>query len=113
MLITFSKLPTALAIGLAATLVSCEALKGPKAVSSKKLDLPGAFSQAKSGQNAEISTGWIEEFRDSRMTKVVKDALVYNQGLKAGRLSSKGCPRGSYHRPFQPTSLNQCLNLIP
>ena len=76
MLVIFSKLPTTLALGLAATLVSCEALKGPKAVDSKKLDLPGAFSQANSGQNAKISTGWIKEFRDSRMTKVVKTACA-------------------------------------
>ena len=95
MLITFSKLPTALAIGLAATLVSCEALKGPKAVSSKKLDLPGAFSQAKSGQNAEISTGWIKEFRDSRMTKIVKDALAHNQGLKAAAYRLKAAREGT------------------
>ncbi|MGB0643950.1 MAG: TolC family protein, partial [Akkermansiaceae bacterium] len=95
MLVTFSKLPTALAIGLAATLVSCEALKGPKAVSSKKLDLPGAFSQAKSGQNAEISTGWIKEFRDSRMTKIVKDALAHNQGLKAAAYRLKAAREGT------------------
>lgn len=95
MLVTFSKLPTALAIGLAATLVSCEALKGPKAVSSKNLDLPGAFSQAKSGQNAEISTGWIKEFRDSRMTKIVKDALAHNQGLKAAAYRLKAAREGT------------------
>ena len=95
MLVTFSKLPTALAIGLAATLVSCEALKGPKAVTSKNLDLPGAFSQAKSGQNAEISTGWIKEFRDSRMTKIVKDALAHNQGLKAAAYRLKAAREGT------------------
>ena len=95
MLVTFSKLPTTLALGITVTLVSCEALKGPKAFGSKELDLPGAFSQAKSGQNAEISTGWIKEFRDSRMTKIVRDALAHNQGLKAAAYRLKAVREGT------------------
>tara|TARA_B100001057_G_scaffold67860_1_gene61604 strand:+ start:9225 stop:10619 length:1395 start_codon:yes stop_codon:yes gene_type:complete len=95
MLVIFSKLPTTLTLGLAAVLVSCEALKGPKAINSGTIDLPGAFSQAKSGQNAKISTGWIKEFRDSRMTKIVREALAHNQGLKAAAYRLKAAREGT------------------
>ena len=91
----FSKLPATLVVGLATTLVSCEALKGPQAVGSVKLDLPGAFSKAESGQNAKISTGWLAEFKDSRMTKVVRDALTHNQGLKAAAFRLKAAREGT------------------
>ena len=89
------KFTAPLAIGLAATLVSCEALKGPQAVGATELDLPGAFSKAESGQNAKISTGWLKEFRDPRMTKVVKNALENNQGLKAAAHRLKAAREGT------------------
>lgn len=70
-------------VGTILLLASCEALKGPRAVATKRLTLPDAFSKAESGQNKKISIGWLEEFRAPRMTEVVLEALRRNQGLQA------------------------------
>ncbi|MEN8772597.1 MAG: efflux transporter outer membrane subunit [Akkermansiaceae bacterium] len=92
---TTSKISTTFAVGLATVLISCEALDGPRAVESTTLDLPGAFSKAESGQNAKISTGWLKEFRDPRMTTIVKEALAHNQGLKAAAHRLKAAKEGT------------------
>ena len=86
---------TALPIGLGVFLVSCEALKGPQAVALRKLDLPAAFAKAESGQSQKISTGWLKEFRDPRMSTVVLEALEKNQGLKAAAFRLKAAREGT------------------
>jgi multidrug efflux system outer membrane protein len=90
-----SKIPAALLLGLTVTLVSCEALKGPQAAGTAKLELPGAFSKAETGQNNKISTGWLHEFKDPRMTQIVSEALVHNQGLKAAAYRLKAVREGT------------------
>lgn len=82
-------------IGLAALLVSCEALKGPRAVATKKISVPAAFAQARSGQNEKISTGWLKEFRDPRMSQIVLQAIEENQGLKAAAHRLKAAREGT------------------
>lgn len=64
-------------------LVSCEALNGPQAVSTTNVSTPKIWAAASSGQNNKISTGWLGEFGDPRMTKLVKEALSNNQNLKS------------------------------
>ena len=81
--------------GLAILQVSCEALKGPQAIATKTLDLPAAFAKAESAQNQKIATGWLTEFRDPRMTKVVLEALEKNQGLKAAAYRLKAAREGT------------------
>lgn len=90
-----SLIPVALLAGLAVLQVSCEALKGPQAVDSKPLDLPAAFAKAESGQNKKISIGWLREFRDPRMTKLVNEALANNQGLKAAAFRLRAAEEGT------------------
>lgn len=81
--------------GLALAAVSCEALKGPQAVSTARLDLPAAFAKADTGQNKKISTGWLKEFRDPRMTRIVLEAIEKNQGLKAAAYRLKAAREGT------------------
>ena len=76
-------------------LTGCEALKGPQAVSTSKIDAPAAFSEARTGQNAKISTGWLREFGDSRMTSLVNEALKHNLDLKAAGYRLKAAKEGT------------------
>ncbi|MGB0328868.1 MAG: efflux transporter outer membrane subunit [Akkermansiaceae bacterium] len=89
------KLTRASLLGFTFLVVSCEALKGPQAVDSKPLDLPDAFAKAESGQNKKISVGWLKEFRDPRMTKMVLEALEKNQGLRAAAFRLKAAEEGT------------------
>ena len=93
--IILSKLPATLLVGLTVNLVSCEALKGPQAVETAKLDLPEAFSKATTGKNQKISTGWLREFKDPRMSTIVNEALIHNQGLKAAAHRLKAVREGT------------------
>lgn len=78
-----SLLPFSLSALFSLVLISCEALDGNQAVSSTTVSTPKVWSAASSGQNAKISTGWIKEFKDPRMIKLVKEALNNNQNLKS------------------------------
>ena len=64
-------------------LVSCESMKGPEAVSTTTVSTPEIWTAASTGQNAKISSGWLREFSDPRMTKLVNEALTHNQNLQA------------------------------
>ena len=76
-------------------LVSCEALNGPQAVATTKVSAPEAWSAASSGQNARISTGWLGEFGDSRMTRLVNEALEHNQNLQAAAYRLRAAKEGT------------------
>ena len=90
-----SKRAIALITGLSAALMSCQALKGPQPVATSTISRPKAFAAARSNQNNKISTGWLREFRDPRMTKLVKEALTYNQGLKAAAQRLRAAKQGT------------------
>ncbi len=77
------------------TFVSCEALKGPQATSQVSIDTPKAFATAASGRNDKISTGWLREFGDPRMTQLVKEALANNQNLKAAAHRLRAAKEGT------------------
>lgn len=77
------------------SLLSCEALNGPRAVSSTTVGSPDAWTAASSGQNAKISTGWLREFDDARMTKLVGEALDHNQNLKAAAHRLRAAKEGT------------------
>lgn len=89
-----TRFPLALTF-LCFALTACEALKGPQAVGVSKIDAPAAFSAARSGQNAKISTGWLREFGDSRMTSLVNEALEHNLDLKAAGYRLKAAKEGT------------------
>ena len=76
-------------------LTGCEALKGPQAVATTKIDTPALFSAARSGQNAKISTGWLREFRDPRMTELVHEALKHNNNLQAAGFRLRAAKQGT------------------
>lgn len=44
---------------------------------------PGTWASASSGNEGRISTGWLDEFSDQRMKRVVYEALENNRSLKA------------------------------
>ncbi len=63
--------------------LSCTAMKGPQAVQTSTIETPKVWAAAQAGTHARISSGWLGEFGDSRMTKLVNEALAHNFDLKA------------------------------
>lgn len=90
-----SKRSLVLFTGISITLVSCNTLKSPQAVATSTITGPKAFAEARSGQNSKISTGWLREFRDPRMSKLVDEALTHNQSLKAAAHRLKAAKQGT------------------
>lgn len=64
-------------------LVSCETTKGGRAIATTSVSAPKIWTAANTGQNAQISSGWLREFQDPRMTKLVDEALAHNQNLQS------------------------------
>ena len=56
-------------------------MNAPRAVETFKQGAPATYAEASTGQNARISTGWLSEFGDARMTQVVNEALKQNLDL--------------------------------
>jgi len=79
--------------GLAFT--GCESLKGPQAIAELKLEAPALFSTARSGQNKRISTGWLAEFGDRRMSSLVDEALKHNLDLRAAGFRLRAAREGT------------------
>jgi multidrug efflux system outer membrane protein len=53
------------------------------------------FAAAQSGQNAKISTGWLSEFDDARMTKLVMEALKHNNNLQSAAHRLRAAKEGT------------------
>ena len=63
--------------------ISCSPLRRPQAIQTSRIETPKIWAAAKTGSNARISKGWLGEFGDARMTKLVNEALSHNFDLKA------------------------------
>ena len=75
--------------------ISCSALRGPQAIQTSKIDTPKIWAAAKTGSNARISKGWLGEFGDARMTKLVNEALAHNFDLKATAARLRAAKEGT------------------
>lgn len=80
------------------TLVGCQALKGPQAAKTVKLDSPAGFAQARTGQDSHISLGWLTEFGDPRMSQIVNEVLAHNNDLKAAAYRLRAAKEGNIVR---------------
>ncbi|MEN8694534.1 MAG: efflux transporter outer membrane subunit [Akkermansiaceae bacterium] len=83
---------------LALLFAGCEAMKGPQAIGTLKLDAPATYAKAQSGQNERISTGWLSDFGDARMTQVVNEALKQNHDLQAAAYRLRAAKEGNIIR---------------
>lgn len=54
-----------------------------------KIDAPSLWNEASQGQHRKISTGWLSEFSDSRMTSLVREAVRNNNNLQAAAFRLK------------------------
>lgn len=61
----------------------CAFRKIDPATSDVTIDAPAAWKAASKGAHGAISTGWLSEFRDPKLTLLVHQALRDNPGLKA------------------------------
>lgn len=63
----------------------CAAFQTPKPSRSpgEGLDVPGVWNEAGSGNDGNISTGWLEDFDDKDMNGWVREAVAYNPNLRA------------------------------
>ena len=85
-----------LLLGFAITgALSCTALKGPQAVQTSNIETPKVWAEANSSSNARISSGWLREFDDPRMTKLVNEALEHNFDLKAAAARLRAAKEGT------------------
>lgn len=75
--------------------ISCSALRGPQAIQTSRIETPKIWAAAKTGNNARISKGWLGEFGDARMTKLVNEALAHNFDLKATAARLRAAKEGT------------------
>ncbi len=69
-----------LLVGISALcMVSCSF---PAPVDSLAIRSPGSWASVSTGDNEQISTGWLRSFRDPTLTRNVERALANNQSLK-------------------------------
>ncbi len=93
--IILSKRSSLLVVLLSLAFIGCSPIDEVQPISTSKIDAPYAFKSATSGQNAKISTGWLREFRDTRMSKLVNEALKHNQSLKAAAYRLRSAKEGT------------------
>ena len=79
---------TIFVLGLA--LASCSSWRVNHPQDTLKVNVPATWKEAGSGRNAKISTGWLTDFDDPAMTRIVREAIRSNQDLQAAaaRLSA-------------------------
>jgi len=71
-------------------LTACTGLNTPPPEKKISLNIPATYREAANNQNTRISHSWLPELRDSRLSRLVEEALKYNHTLQgaAARLRS-------------------------
>ena len=78
-------------------LSGCTALqigKPTKAVETP-FTLPELWIQSNEGSEGEIATGWLAQFRDAELSKLVDEAMAHNHNLKASAARLKAAREGT------------------
>lgn len=60
-----------------------------------KIDVPSLWNEASQGQHRKISTGWLSQFNDPRMTSLVREAVHKNNNLQAAAYRLKSIRESS------------------
>jgi multidrug efflux system outer membrane protein len=60
-----------------------------------KIDVPSLWNEASQGQHRKISTGWLSQFNDPRMTSLVREAVRKNNNLQAAAYRLKSIRESS------------------
>lgn len=76
----------------------CGASKIEQSTGTIKISPPAIYAKASTGQNAKISTAWLSEFNDPRMTQVVMEALQKNNDLQAAAYRLRAAKEGNIIR---------------
>ncbi len=80
---------------LASSFTGCQNLKHLSPVSTTQISTPKAWASAQKGSHQKVSTGWLAEFKDSRMSRLVNEALKNNHDLKAAAHRLKAAEQGT------------------
>lgn len=67
----------------AVAMVACESGRFASPVDDLSIRTPGSWKAAASGNEGAISSGWLDELGDARLTRTVNEALANNRNLKA------------------------------
>lgn len=67
----------------------------PASQKTAEISGPEAWQAVQQGGNRRISTGWLGEFKDKRMTQLVNESLAYNQNLKAAAYRLRAAKQGT------------------
>ncbi|MDB4408845.1 TolC family protein, partial [Akkermansiaceae bacterium] len=84
------------ALGL--LLSGCGASKIEPSTGTMKINPPAVYAKASTRKNARISTGWLSEFNDPRMTQVVMEALQNNNDIQAAAYRLRATKEGNIIR---------------
>lgn len=71
--------------GLSGGLAGCTALtvgKPTRGLPSEPMGIPEIWTQAGKGNDGKISTGWLATFQDAEMSRLVDEAMRYNNDLR-------------------------------
>jgi len=63
-------------------IVSCESSQFGRPVDDLSIRTPGSWTAVSTGSESRISSGWLSELGDPRLTKTVNEALANNRDLK-------------------------------
>ena len=79
----FSNFTRPALLACAVLCLSCESGRFARPVDDLSIRTPGSWKAAASGNERAISSGWLAELGDARLTATVNDALANNRDLKA------------------------------
>jgi multidrug efflux system outer membrane protein len=77
-------------LSLVVALTGCEAWRFATPTDNLAIRTPGTWSAASQGRENKVSTGWLREFNDPDMSRVVLEALEHNRDLKAASARLRG-----------------------
>ncbi|MGK0187488.1 MAG: multidrug efflux system outer membrane protein [Verrucomicrobiales bacterium] len=84
---------------LSCFLASCAGLTMQRPVADtaivSELDIPAIWKSAGDGSNGKISSGWVRQFKDSKMSELVKEAQEHNQNLKVAAARLRAAREGT------------------
>ena len=86
-----------LAISMVLLLPGCAALKMPKPDRGVRLDVdvPASWTSARSANQGDAATGWLRNFSDPELERLVQEAIERNRNLRAASARLKAAKQGT------------------
>ena len=76
-------------------LASCNRIPSERPIESPQIPVREAFVASQKGQQNKIAVGWLKEFRDPQLTRIVNSALANNPDLQATATRLRAAKEGT------------------